>query len=129
VAAFSLFLFSSSRYPRLCEGPTITCTFVHKRQHIRKKKKKKKRKGRRAFCRAAALINEEDLSLLRYGLLQKGSRLLQKRKRRKTEEEKKQGREREAAVRRREREKNRVFLTATSIRDWGFVCGPILMKF
>jgi hypothetical protein len=37
----------------------------------------------------------EDLSLLRYGLLQKCSMLLQKRKRRKTEEEKKQARERE----------------------------------
>jgi hypothetical protein len=50
----------------------------------------------------------------------------EKKRRRKGEKTEKK---REAAVRRREREKNRVFLTATSIRDWGFVCGPILMKF
>jgi hypothetical protein len=82
----------------LCEGPTITCTFVHKREYKEKEKKR----------------NDE------------GSMLLQKRKERKTEEKKRSRGER---VRRREREKNRVFLIATSIRDWGFVCGPILMKF
>jgi hypothetical protein len=41
------------------------------------------------------IINEKDFSLLRYGLLQKGSRLLQKRKERKTEEETKKRGERE----------------------------------
>jgi hypothetical protein len=59
--------------------------------------------------------------------MMKGSMLLQKRKERKTEEKKE--RSRGERVRRREREKNRVFLITTSIRDWGFVCGPILMKF
>jgi hypothetical protein len=48
----------------------------------------------------------EDLSLLRYGLLQKGSRLLHKRKERKTEEEtKKRGGERGSCSKERKREK------------------------
>jgi hypothetical protein len=94
-------------------------------QHIRKKKEGRGDVG----CRAATLINEEDLSFLRYGLLQKGSRLLQKRKEEKqTERTDKQGRERGSCSEERKREKL-CFLTATSIRDWGFVCGPILMKF
>jgi hypothetical protein len=88
----------------LCEGPTITCTFVHKRQHTMKKKKKRNDEGQQVAAE-------------------------KKRRKNRKEKKKKQGRESEAAVRRREREKNRVFLTATSIRDWGFVCGPILMKF
>jgi hypothetical protein len=59
--------------------------------------------------------------------MMKGSMLLQKRKEGKTERKKKEAGEREF-VGEKER-KNRVFLIATSIRDWGFVCGPILMKF
>jgi hypothetical protein len=47
----------------------------------------------------------EDLSLLRYGLLQKGSRLLQKRKEKKNRRRKKETREREKQRRGREERK------------------------
>jgi hypothetical protein len=72
------------------------------RERIQGKKKKKKKE----MMRAAGCCRKE-----------------------KKEKQKEKRRSRGERVRRREREKNRVFLIATSIRDWGFVCGPILMKF
>jgi hypothetical protein len=56
-----------------------------------------------------------------------GQQVAAEKKRRKNRKKKKEAGEREF-VGEKER-KNRVFLIATSIRDWGFVCGPILMKF
>jgi hypothetical protein len=80
------------------------CTFVHKRDKNTRKKKKKEMRG---MMKGAA------------GCCRKEKKEKQKKKRREA------GRE---FVGEKER-KNRVFLIATSIRDWGFVCGPILMKF
>jgi hypothetical protein len=69
----------------------------------------------------------EDISLLRYGLLQKGAGCSRKEEKQK-KNKRKQRRERGSSAGGEKREKL-CFLTVTSIRDWGFVCGPILMKF
>jgi hypothetical protein len=76
-------------------------------------------------CRVTSIIKEEKSSLLKCGLHATAGC---DRKRRKTEEERKRQGERVQQRRGRE-ERKFVFSHSQFHPDWGFICGPILMKF
>jgi hypothetical protein len=58
-----------------------------------------------------------------------GKQVAAEKKRKKTNRKKREDGKSECSSAGGERREKLCFLTATSIRDWGFVCGPILMKF